>query len=160
MIFQNAKLSSKHGEQIRIEVSSICGGCRLHRICVPAPVLQRRCPARPRFVRGRGAVSRFRRLMKFSRCGYQELQAGHPAANSLGKIKKAAPQGTKRFCRGQAAAKWFGAAAGQLFSILKWLVWVRGYHERGMGVNRKIGILYGLTKSRLWIYTNEIKKVY
>ena len=63
---------------------SYCGGRRLHRICVPAPVLQRRCPARPHFVRGHGAVSRSRRLMQFSRCGYEELQAGRPAANSLG----------------------------------------------------------------------------
>ena len=38
----------------------------------------------PAFVRGRGAVSKFRRLMKFSKCGYEELQAGRPAANSLG----------------------------------------------------------------------------
>ena len=67
----------------------------------------------------------------FQGAGYQELQAGHPAANSLGKIKKAAPQGTKRFCRGQAAAKWFGMVAERLFSILKWLVCVRGYHGRG-----------------------------
>jgi len=29
--------------------------------------------------------------------------------------KKTAPQGTKGFCRGQAAAKWFGVAAGQRF---------------------------------------------
>ena len=62
-----------------------CGGRRLHRICVPAPVLQRRCPARPHFMRGHGAVSRSRRLMQFSRYGYKELQAGGPAANSLGK---------------------------------------------------------------------------
>ena len=62
---------------------SYCGGRRLHRICVPAPVLQRRCPARPHFERGRGAVSRSRRLMQFSRYGYKELQAGGPAANSL-----------------------------------------------------------------------------
>ena len=61
-----------------------CGGRRLHRICVPAPVLQRRCPARPHFVRGHGAVSRSRRLVQFSKCGYKELQAGGPAANSLG----------------------------------------------------------------------------
>ena len=45
-------------------------------------------------------------------------------------IKKAAPQGTKEFCRGQAAAKWFGMVAGRQFIIVKWLVWVRGYHER------------------------------
>src|SRR5699024_12068989 len=32
-----------------IEVSSICGSRRLHRICVPAPVLQRRYSARPHF---------------------------------------------------------------------------------------------------------------
>ena len=63
---------------------SYCGGRRLHRICVPAPVLQRRCPARPRFVRGHGAVSRSRRLMQFSRCRYEELQAGRPSANSHG----------------------------------------------------------------------------
>ena len=75
------------------------GGRRLRRICVPAPVLQRRCPARPRFVRGHGAVSRSRRLMQFSRFGYEELQAGRPAANSLVRIKKADPQGTKGFCR-------------------------------------------------------------
>ena len=92
---------------------------RLHRICVPAPVLQRRCPARSHFVRGRGAVSRSRRLdekfqLQFSR-----------------KIKKAAPQGTKGLCRGQAAARWFGVAAERQFIAVKWLVWVRGYHERG-----------------------------
>ena len=40
-----------------------CGGHRLPRTCVPAPVLQRRYPARPHFVRGHGAVSRSRRLM-------------------------------------------------------------------------------------------------
>ena len=66
-----------------IEVSPICGSRRLYRICVPAPVLQRRCPARPRFARGHGTVSRSRRLMQFSKCGYEELQAGRPAANSL-----------------------------------------------------------------------------
>ena len=67
-----------------IEVSPICGSRRLYRICVPAPVLQRRCPARPHFVRGRGAVSRSRRLVQFSKCRYEELQAGRPSANSLG----------------------------------------------------------------------------
>ena len=76
-----------------------CGGHRLPRTCVPAPVLQRRYPARPHFVRGHGAVSRFRRLMQFSRFGYEELQAGDPAANSLGILRKAAPQRTKVFCR-------------------------------------------------------------
>ena len=109
-------------------MSHACGR-RLHRICVPAPVLQRRCPARPHFVWGRGAVSRSRRLMQFSRFGYEELQAGGPAANSLGKIKKAAPQGTKRFCRRCTAAKWFGVVAERLFSSLKQLIRVRGYHE-------------------------------
>ena len=90
---------SKAGSaQVPIEVSLACGR-RLHRICVPAPVLQRRCPARPHFVRGHGAVSRFRRLMQFSRFGYEELQAGDPAANSLGILRKAAPQRTKVFCR-------------------------------------------------------------
>ena len=60
---------SKAGSaQVPIEVSLACGR-RLHRICVPAPVLQRRCPARPHFVRGHGTVSRSRRLMQFSRCG-------------------------------------------------------------------------------------------
>ena len=74
---------SKAGSaQVPIEVSLVCGR-RLHRICVPAPVLQRRCPARPHFERGRGAVSRSRQLMQFSRYGYKELQAGGPAANSL-----------------------------------------------------------------------------
>ena len=74
---------SKAGSaQVPIEVSLACGR-RLHRICVPAPVLQRRCPARPRFARGHGTVSRSRRLMQFSKCGYEELQAGRPAANSL-----------------------------------------------------------------------------
>ena len=58
----------KLGVQVPIEVFSICGSHRLPRICVPAPVLQRRYPARPHFVRGRGAVSRSRRLMQFSRC--------------------------------------------------------------------------------------------
>src|SRR5699024_9162836 len=47
----------------------------------------------PTFLRGHGAVSRSRRLMQFSRFGYEELQAGRPAANSLVRIKKAAPQG-------------------------------------------------------------------
>ena len=89
----------------------------------------------PAFLRGCGAIARSRRLMQFSRFGYKELQAGGPAANSLGKIKKAAPQGTKSFCRRQAAAKW-SVAAGRLFSILKWLVWVRGYHEKSK-VSRK-----------------------
>ena len=73
----------KLGVQVPIEVFSICGSHRLPRICVPAPVLQRRYPARPHFERGRGAVSRSRRLMQFSRYGYKELQAGGPAANSL-----------------------------------------------------------------------------
>ena len=82
--FQNMFGLSKAGECLRIEVSLVCVR-RLHRICVPAPVLQRRCPARPHFVRGRGAISRSRRLMQFSRYGYKELQAGDPAANSLGK---------------------------------------------------------------------------
>ena len=75
----------KLGVQVPIEVFSICGSHRLHRICVPAPVLQRRYPARPRFTRGHGAVSRSRRLVQFSKCGYEELQAGRPSANSLGK---------------------------------------------------------------------------
>ena len=71
------------GEMLRIEVSFTYGR-RLHRIWVPTPVLQRRCPARPHIARGRDTVSRSRRLMQFSRCGYEELQAGRPAANSLG----------------------------------------------------------------------------
>ena len=37
------------------EVSLTCGR-RLHRICVPAPVLQRRCPARPHLC---GVVARY-----------------------------------------------------------------------------------------------------
>ena len=73
----------------------------------------------PTFLRGHGAVSRSRRLMQFSRFGYEELQAGRPAANSLVRIKKAAPQGTKRFCRGQAAAKWFGVVAERQFITVK-----------------------------------------
>ena len=82
--FQTGFRFPKLGVQVPIEVFSICGSHRLPRICVPAPVLQRRYPARPHFERGRGAVSRSRRLMLFSRCGYEELQAGGPAANSLG----------------------------------------------------------------------------
>ena len=39
----------------------------------------------PTFLRGHGAVSRSRRLIQFSRFGYEELQAGRPAANSLRK---------------------------------------------------------------------------
>ena len=45
--------------------------------------------------------------------------------------KKTAPQGTKGFCRGQAAAKWFGVVAERRFIIVKWLIGVRGYHGRG-----------------------------
>jgi len=37
----------------------------------------------------------------------------------LSGYKKTAPQGTKGFCREQAAAKWFGVAAGRLFIVLK-----------------------------------------
>ena len=76
--------ASKAGSAGTNRSVSYLRGRRLHRICVPAPVLQRRCPARPHFVWGRGAVSRSRRLMQFSRFGYEELQAGGPAANSLG----------------------------------------------------------------------------
>ena len=96
---------------------------RLHRICVPAPVLQRRCPARPRFARGHGAVSRSRRLMWFSRFGYEELQMRGSSCKFSREIKKTAPQGTKGFCRGQAAAKWFGVVAERLFIVLKQFVW-------------------------------------
>ena len=60
--FQTGFRFPKLGVRVLIEVSHACGR-RLHRICVPAPVLQRRCPARSHFVRGRGAVSRSRRLM-------------------------------------------------------------------------------------------------
>ena len=78
---------------------SYCGGRRLHRICVPAPVLQRRCPARPHFC---GVMARYPDLggsCSFQGAGIKNCRRGIPAANSLGKIKKAAPQGTKGFCR-------------------------------------------------------------
>ena len=55
----------------------------------------------------------------------------------LSEYKKAAPQGTKGFCRGQAAAKWFGVAAERRFIEVKWFIWVRGYHERG-----RVSIVY------------------
>ena len=55
----------------------------------------------------------------------------------LSEYKKAAPQGTKGFCRGQAAAKWFGVAAERRFITVKWFIWVRGYHEMG-GVSREM----------------------
>ena len=102
----------KRAAGTQIEVSPICGSRRLHRICVPAPVLQRHCPAHPRFAQGRGTVSRSRRLMQLSRFGYEELQAGRPAANSLEKIKKTAPQGTKGFCRGTSGGKMVRCGCG------------------------------------------------
>ena len=49
----------------------------------------------------------------------------------LSGYKKTAPQGTKGFCRGQAAAKWFGVVAERRFIIVKWLIGVRGYYGRG-----------------------------
>ena len=91
--------ASKAGSAGANRSVSYCGGRRLHRICVPAPVLQRRCPARPHFVRGRGAVSRSRRLMQFSRYRYEELQMKGSSCKFSREIKKTAPQGTKVFCR-------------------------------------------------------------
>ena len=91
----------KRAAGTQIEVSPICGSHRLHRICVPAPVLQWRCPARPHFVRGRGAVSRSRRLVRFSKCGYEELQAGRPSANSLRNIRKPPRKRPKDFVGGK-----------------------------------------------------------
>ena len=55
----------------------------------------------------------------------------------LSEYKKTAPYETKRFCRGQAAAKWFGVVAGRRFITVKWLIWVRGYHGRG-----RVSIVY------------------
>ena len=75
----------KRAAGTQIEVSPICGVAACAESAFLPPVLQRRCPARPHFVRGRGAVSRSRRLVQFSKCGYEELQAGRPSANSLGK---------------------------------------------------------------------------
>ena len=124
------------GERLRIEESLACGR-RLHRTCVPAPVLQRRCPARPHFVRGHGAVSRSRRLIWFSRFGYEELQMRGSSCKFSREIKKAAPQGTKGFCRRCTAAKWFGVVAERRFITVKWLIWVRGYHGRG-----RVSIVY------------------
>ena len=65
----------------QIEVSPISGVAA----CPGSAFLPLCCPAHPHFVRGHGAVSRSRRLMKLSRFEYEELQAGRPAANSLGK---------------------------------------------------------------------------
>ena len=89
----------------------------------------------PTFLRGHGTVSRSRRLMQFSRCG-ADMKNCRPVARLqiLSGYKKTAPQGTKGFCRGQAAAKWFGVVAERRFIIVKWLIGVRGYYG-GQSVN-------------------------
>ena len=114
---------------------SYCGGRRLHRICVPAPVLQRRCPARPHLC---GVVARY--PDSDGSCNFQGagMKNCRPVARLqiLSEYKKTAPQGTKGFCRGQAAAKWFGVAAERRFITVKWFIWVRGYHEMD-GVSRE-----------------------
>ena len=46
----------KRARGTQIEVSPICGSRRLYRICVPAPVLQRRYSARPHFC---GVMARY-----------------------------------------------------------------------------------------------------
>ena len=76
------------------------------------------------------------------------MQVGRPSANSLMRIKKAAPQGTKGFCRRYTAAKWFGVVAERLFSMLKRLVWVRGYHGEAHDVKRTFEKLYEFMKFR------------
>ena len=69
----------------------------------------------------------------------------------LSEYKKTAPQGTKGFCRGQAAAKWFGVAAERRFITVKWLIWVRGYHERGK-VSREGGKSYQVSQKAEWLF--------
>ena len=73
-----------------------------------------------------------------------------PGCKFSREIKKTAPQKTKGFCRRKAAAKWFGAVAGRLFSILKWPGWVREYHERWYSVKQVTCNLTETTKCNLF----------
>ena len=133
--FQTGFWFPKLGVRAPIEVSLACGR-RLHRICVPAPVLQRCCPAHPHLC---GVVARY--PDSDGSCNFQgtDIKNCKPVVRLqiLSEYKKTAPQGTKGFCRGQAAAKWFGVAAERRFITVKWFIWVRGYHEMG-GVSREM----------------------
>ena len=68
------------------------------------------------------------RLIEFSRCGVKNCKPV-TRLQIYQKIKNP-PRRGQRFCRRGMAAKWFGVAAGRLFSVLKQLVWDRGYHEQ------------------------------
>ena len=119
-----------------IEVSSIAGVTA----CPEPAFLPLYCSGVVRLARicaGSWRGIQIQTALWFSRFGYEELQMRGSSCKFSREIKKAAPQGTKGFCRRCTAAKWFGVVAERRFITVKWFIWVRGYHERG-----RVSIVY------------------